>query len=162
MYRVLLQIAVRDDVEALAALPNVENDPCFEDAVLDLFVRSDALCCLEYAIITWPRVVYMINPRGQSLLALLCQQAILEWEINGTRWSTKRIIKICDLIAERRTLPVLRAVRLRLLAILCRRTTMLKDVARLVVKNAALWQRDTWRRWCFIISDQDSISLDRK
>jgi hypothetical protein len=56
---------------------------------------------------------------------------------NPARWHVKRIIKICDLIAERRTLPVLRAVRLRLLAILCRRTTMLKDVARLVVKNAA-------------------------
>jgi hypothetical protein len=176
--------------------------PCFEDALLDLFVRFDALRCLEYAIITWPRVVYMINFRGDSLLVCICRQAILEWGNNHTRWHVRRIIKICNLIAERRrasdlflmrtlsyayanphtrafgsylidmgyapttvvngtlsqylhseykrrqrTLPVLRAVRLTLLAILRKRTWLPKDVARLVVKNEVLWQPDTWRRW---------------
>jgi len=201
-----MNIAERDAVETLAALPNIEKDSCFENAIFDLFVRFNALSCLEYAIITWPEVVYMIHSNGNSLLVCVCQQACAEWERSGfaiTRWNVRRTIKICDLIAERRktrdrflmrilshayanphtrafgsylidmgyapttvvngslgqylcfdyerrqrTLLRLRSVRLRLLAILCRRTWVPKDVARLVVKNAALWQRDTWRRWC--------------
>jgi len=79
---------------------------------------------------------------GDSLLVCICRQAILEWGNNYT--------------------PVARQENHQDLRLDSRKTTMLKDVARLVVKNAALWQPDTWRRWCFIISDQDSISLDRK
>lgn len=101
MFRVFMQIAERDDVETLAGLPNIEN----EGAVLKMFVRCNALSCLEYAIITWPRVVHKFDYFEESLLVCICRQACTEWERLGlvnTRWNVKRTIRICDLIAKER------------------------------------------------------------